>query len=60
MNTGINPGNCGVCGSELVVSNRIPFAKCPEMPSNVFSFDCPKDPEHIEATDLKVYYIYRN
>jgi len=29
------------------------------MSPNTFSFDCPNDPAHIEATDLKVYYVYR-
>jgi hypothetical protein len=65
IKSGINPGHCGVCGAGLVVSNRIPFAKCgvmslDKLPSNIFSFDCPNSPEHIEAPDLEVHYVYGN
>jgi hypothetical protein len=62
IKNGINPGRCGVCGFGLEVSNRIPFAKCGVMslerlPSNVFSFDCPKSRDHIQDSDLAVYYV---
>ena len=59
IRNGINPGRCPVCGSGLVPSNRVSFAKCPEMAPNAFSFDCPNNLDHIEAVDLDVYYVNR-
>lgn len=56
---GINPGHCPKCKAELVVSNRIPFAKSVGFGIPI-SFDCPNSSRHIETLDLEVYFVTRN
>jgi hypothetical protein len=56
---GINPGQCPACGTTLLPSSRVPFAKVPDADTPAISFDCPISDEHIDPLDLKVYVLSR-
>jgi len=59
LKNGITPGKCPVCGAELVITNRVDIAWCPEMSSNAIEFVCPNDRDHIPIEDRRVYRISR-